>query len=131
MHRTLIQIDQARHGERTSSGRGVGDLFFGYPPLARFLVGHQQGKMGCRTPNLKVAGSCNGLANRVVPSCETTGPTEGYVGCTCCQCFDSNSGSAALGAKLGTHMVVGQNPAPLVNIKIGGTWVFIHCKMEA
>ena len=28
-------------------------------------------------------------------------------------------------------MAVGQNPVPLVNIKIGGTWVFIRPKMEA
>ena len=28
-------------------------------------------------------------------------------------------------------MDVGQNPVPLVNIKIGGTWVFIRPKMEA
>ena len=26
---------------------------------------------------------------------------------------------------------VGQNPVPLVNIKTGGTWVFIRPKMEA
>ena len=30
-----------------------------------------------------------------------------------------------------THMAVGQNPVPLVNIKIGGTWVFIRPKLEA
>ena len=29
-----------------------------------------------------------------------------------------------------THLAVGQNPVPLVNIKIGGTWVFTHPKME-
>ena len=28
-------------------------------------------------------------------------------------------------------MAVGQNPVPLVNIKIGGTWVFIRTKMKA
>ena len=28
-------------------------------------------------------------------------------------------------------MAVGQNPVPLVKIKIGGTWVFICPKMEA
>ena len=28
------------------------------------------------------------------------------------------------------HMAVGQNPVPLVNIKIGGKWMFIHPKME-
>ena len=27
------------------------------------------------------------------------------------------------------HMVVGQNPVPLVNIKVGDTWVFIRFKM--
>ena len=29
------------------------------------------------------------------------------------------------------HVAVGQSPALLVNIKIGGTWVFIRPKMEA
>ena len=28
-------------------------------------------------------------------------------------------------------MAVGQNPVPLVNIKIGGAWVFIRPNMEA
>ena len=27
-------------------------------------------------------------------------------------------------------MAVGRNPVPLVNIKIGGKWMFIHPKME-
>ena len=27
------------------------------------------------------------------------------------------------------HMAVGQNPVPLVNIRIGGKWMFIHPKM--
>ena len=27
-------------------------------------------------------------------------------------------------------MAVGQNPVPLVNIKIGGKWMFIHPKLE-
>ena len=27
-------------------------------------------------------------------------------------------------------MAVGQNPVPLVNINIGGKWMFIHPKME-
>ena len=30
-----------------------------------------------------------------------------------------------------SYMAVGQNPAPLVSIKIGGTWVFIRPEMEA
>ena len=34
-------------------------------------------------------------------------------------------------ATLESHVAVGQNPVPLVNIKIGGTWVFIRPKMEA
>ena len=29
-----------------------------------------------------------------------------------------------------TDLAVGQNPVPLVNIKLGGTWVFIRPKME-
>ena len=29
-----------------------------------------------------------------------------------------------------THVAVGQNPVPLVNIKIGRKWMFIHPKME-
>ena len=28
------------------------------------------------------------------------------------------------------HMAVGQNFVPLVNIKIGGKWMFVHPKME-
>ena len=31
----------------------------------------------------------------------------------------------------GRDVAAGQNPVPLVNIKIGGTWVFIRPKMEA
>ena len=27
------------------------------------------------------------------------------------------------------HMAVGQHPVPLVNLKIGGKWMFIHPKM--
>ena len=30
----------------------------------------------------------------------------------------------------GNEMAVGQNPVPLVNIKIGGKWMFIHPKVE-
>ena len=30
----------------------------------------------------------------------------------------------------GTNMAVGQNYVPVVNIKMGGTWVFIRPKME-
>ena len=30
-----------------------------------------------------------------------------------------------------TRTAVGQNPVPLMNIQIGGTWVFIRPKMEA
>ena len=28
------------------------------------------------------------------------------------------------------HLAVGQNPVPLVNIKLGGKWMFIYPKME-
>ena len=34
------------------------------------------------------------------------------------------------GLVCGGELAVGQNPLPLVNIKIGGKWMFIHPKME-
>ena len=33
-------------------------------------------------------------------------------------------------SKWPAKMAVGQNPVPLVNINIGGKWMFIHSKME-
>ena len=36
---------------------------------------------------------------------------------------------ALLGPSQGV-LAVGQNPEPLVNIKLGGKWMFIHPKME-
>ena len=38
--------------------------------------------------------------------------------------------SPVVAEETGNHMAVGRNPVPLVNIKIGGKWMFIHPKME-